>query len=369
MDDRNKILNSIIEINENNNVCTLKGIKLEYSANKYSSNKESVWHIILNDKQLTKKNKHIFKYKCITCNSIHSVGTTQFLRKLNKGSLYCYLCRNKNVVKRIEHSNKMKGNTFASNMKPEEEKEIIIIKTPLDLKKESEELFNQETSEFKKNYFCYHLTYEDYSRISKNLISLHNNNFNKISDYEFWPIFKTNNQMLYSSVLYDIKQDIIFKGHQPIMRCDICNQNWRAKSLEKFKDDLKILCKDCSLVNKIFKIRRTANCDNKLLLYQSNLELKFIDWCNSNNIIVTNGPKVPYSFENKDRTYKVDFQIKNILVEIKDEHIWHKNDIKSGKWQAKEQAVFKLINEGKYKDYYLIKPSNWNEYLNKINKI
>jgi hypothetical protein len=175
--------------------------------------------------------------------------------------------------------------------------------------------------------------------------------------------------MIYSSVLYDKNQDIIFKGHQPILKCDVCNQTWRAKSLEKFKNDIKILCKECSLVNKIFNIRKTTNCNNDIILYQSNLELKFINWCNDNNIIVINGPKIPYSFENKDRIYKVDFQIKDVLIEIKDEHIWHKNDIKSGKWQAKEKAIFKLIEKEKYKDYYLIKPNNWNEYLNKINKI
>jgi hypothetical protein len=47
----------------------------------------------------------------------------------------------------------------------------------------------------------------------------------------------------------------------------------------------------------------------------------------------------------------------------------NKIEIKSGKWKEKEDAVKKLIKLNEYCDYYLIKPNNWDEYLNKINKI
>jgi hypothetical protein len=67
------------------------------------------------------------------------------------------------------------------------------------------------------------------------------------------------------------------------------------------------------LVNKVFKIRKTHNINNEIILYQSKLEFKFITWCNNNGIILYNGPKVEYVFNEKSRIYRVDFRINNIL--------------------------------------------------------
>ena len=55
------------------------------------------------------------------------------------------------------------------------------------------------------------------------------------------------------------------------------------------------------------------------------------------------------------KIYKVDFEIpsKRILVEIKGEHIWHKNQVDSGKWKAKEESAKKWCELNDYK-YYLI---------------
>jgi hypothetical protein len=96
------------------------------------------------------------------------------------------------------------------------------------------------------------------------------------------------------------------------------------------------------------------------------LELNFINWCNNNAIIVKNGPALPYVFQGIERKYKVDFMIKDLLIEIKDNHIWYKNDIKSGKHEAKLKAVKEAINKGDYKEYYLITPDIWVNTLKTI---
>jgi hypothetical protein len=98
------------------------------------------------------------------------------------------------------------------------------------------------------------------------------------------------------------------------------------------------------------------------------LELKFIDWCNNNSIIVKNGPSLSYVFQDIERKYKVDFMINvlDLLIEIKDNHIWYKNDIKSGKNEAKLKAVKEAINKGDYKEYYLITPDIWVNTLKTI---
>jgi hypothetical protein len=338
MDERLKILNNIIEITKDNIPIEIKSIKLEFSCNKYSSKKNSIYHITLNDKHLSKRDTFNIKYKCITCEANHIVGTTQFLRKINKCSYSC-------------------GSCCSSLCKGVQQTQIH----PLSLKEQKEEsdkLFDEYDDDFKNTYYSYHLTNEDYKRISKNIISLQNGKY-KIEDLEYWPVFKTNNQMLFSSVFYDNTNNLIIKANQPILQCDNCNNNWRAKTLEKYKNCHKILCSSCTLCNKTFKIRTTKNCINDIILYQSKLELNFINWCNNNSIIVKNGPSLSYIFQDIERKYKVDFIIKDLLIEIKDNHIWHKNDIKTGKHEAKINAVKEAIKNGNYKEYYLITPDIW----------
>ena len=344
MDERLKILNNIIEITKDNIPIEIKSIKLEFSSNKYSSKKNSIYHITLNDKHLSKRDTFNIKYKCITCEAIHIVGTTQFLRKINKCSYRCGSCS-------------CISNSVCVN---KDDKPIV----PLSLKEQKEEsdkLFDEYDDDFKNTYYSYHLTNEDYMRISKNIISLQNGKY-KIEDLEYWSVFKTNNQMLFSSVFYDNTNNLIIKANQPILQCDNCNNNWRAKTLEKYKNCHKILCSSCTLCNKTFKIRTTKNCINDIILYQSKLELNFINWCNNNSIIVKNGPALSYAFQDIERKYKVDFMIKDLLIEIKDNH----NDIKSGKHEAKINAVKEAIKNGDYKEYYLITPDIWVNTLKTI---
>ena len=363
MDERLKILNNIIEIRKDNIPIEIKNIKLEFSCNKYSSKKNSIYHITLNDKHLSKKDTFNIKYKCVTCESIHIVGTTQFLRKINKCSYRCSLCVNKDETKRLNHSYYL--STLDNKDTRSVEQTLIKALSLKEQKEESDKLFDEYDDDFKDNYYLYHLTNEDYKRISKNIISLQNGKY-KIEDLEYWSVFKTNNQMLFSSVFYDNKNNLIIKANQPILQCDNCNNNWRAKTLEKYKNCYKILCSSCTLCNKTFKIRTTKNCINDIVLYQSKLELKFINWCNNNSIIVNNGPTISYTFLNIERKYKVDFMINDLLIEIKDNHIWYKNDIKSGKDEAKINAVKETIKNGNYKEYYLITPDVWINTLKTI---
>jgi hypothetical protein len=175
--------------------------------------------------------------------------------------------------------------------------------------------------------------------------------------------------MKFSAVLYDKINNSIFKADQPIIRCDNCSKNWRCKSLESFKNCLKLLCQDCKLCNRVFKLRPIKNINNDVIMYQSKLELKFINWCKSNNIIVHNGPNIEYVFHDKIHKYRVDFQINDILIEIKDFHIWHRNQVESGLWDVKKEAVDKYIIDKKLKKYFFITPNNWNQMLNELSNL
>lgn len=356
MDERLKILNNILEITKDNIPVEIKSIRLEFSSNKYSAKKNSIYHITLNDKHLSKRDTFNIKYKCVSCDAIHIVGTTQFLRKINKCSYRCDKCSSCSSCS--------------------------IQQQPLSLREQNEESvkqFGEYDDDFKDTYYSYHLTNEDYKRISKNIISLQNGKY-KIGDLEYWSVFKTNNQMLFTSVFYDNTNNLVIKANQPILRCDNCGNDWRAKTLEKYKNCHKIMCPACLLCNKTYKIRTTKNCVNDIILYQSKLELNFINWCNNNSIIVKNGPVLPYVFLDVARKYKVDFEIKGgdakassdasgLLIEIKDRHIWYRNDIKSGKHEAKLSAVRAAIEKGDYKEYYLITPDIWVNTLKTIKQL
>jgi hypothetical protein len=300
---RDNILKSVTEFidkNTNNNI-EIKNKELVFESSKYSSTKENIWHVIINDIKLKKTSEYTIGYNCIHCNSKNYISTTSFLRKIRKNNDLCSQCIITNSQCIITNSqciitnsqciitnsqcritklnsdemiNLKKNNLQLKNNKPN-----INLKEKLsyeEIHKLSINEFNNQHEIFKNSYLLSHLTEEDYERIKSKIKSYSNGSLNKINDYEFWSVYKVNNQMKYSSVLYDTINKIIFKANQPIIKCDNCSNEWRAKSLDKLKNCYKILCPNCSLCNKIFKIRSTKNILNENILYQSKLEMKFI---------------------------------------------------------------------------------------------
>ena len=371
-EERMKLVNNITHITDTSGV-ELKDFNLaiEFSQKKYSAKKTAIWHLLLNGKSISRKDVYNFMYTCVTCGSKHKITTVSLLRKINKCSHECIECVNLNMQKRETHSanfatyvnrqNEASMQTdfcslFTFGLQPKREKGSYMQKRDGCLVK-----FNALDDEYKQAYYNSHLTIEDYTRISKNIISFHNGKYTDLDDIEYWPVYNSTNQMTFTHMMYHKSQGIIFKPHQPILKCDNCDEHWRAKSIERFKNCVRIQCKTCSLVNNTFILRRYQNINREPILYQSKLELKFINWCNNNGIVVKNGPIIPYTFAGKERTYRVDFIIENanILIEIKDNHVWHRNDLESGKWQAKETAANEQVNKGIYKKYMMITPVTW----------
>ena len=96
------------------------------------------------------------------------------------------------------------------------------------------------------------------------------------------------------------------------------------------------------------------------ITYQSKLELDFIKKCNKRGIVIENGPRIPYIWEDKERNYIVDYYVPklNLLIELKDNHIWHKQQLENGKWDAKMEAVQNMIENNVYKDFIMIMKDN-----------
>jgi len=100
----------------------------------------------------------------------------------------------------------------------------------------------------------------------------------------------------------------------------------------------------------------------KGLKYQSKYELNFIKYLESSNKIhlIEHGPSISYiDIDGKERTYFIDFKIKNtnIVFEIKSNYYWNKK-IKTN--------ILKKETASKIYDYYLIMDNNFSELDNLI---
>jgi hypothetical protein len=312
---RNNFINNIDYIyDENDKIINFKELTIKFGTNKYSSKKNAIWHLymVLNDNniRITKRLKYKFHYRCITCNSKHIIGSTQILRKINKLSINCNFCKNGELEKKEKQSislHKTLEYKKVNNCQYINKKDKIKLSN-IDKIKESVRYFNEMDDDFKENYFNYNLTIEEFNRIKKNIISFQNGKISMSDNIEYIPIFRCNNQICFTSMLYDKNNDIIFKTNQPILKCETCNTNWRAKSLERHKNKYIIRCNECSFVCNSFKIRRYHNINKDVVNYQSKLELKFINFCNNNSIIINNGPKIKYNFNNSNRKHTVDLK-------------------------------------------------------------
>jgi len=323
--------------------------KIVVENSKYSATKEEITHLYINDLKIKKSSEYQFTYLCSICNSENTVGSTQILRNIRKTkSGKCFDCA-------LKKHNVVPGyNLPKVSLSKEEFHEF------------SKKEFENMNDLFIHSYYLSHLTENDYERIRPNIQSFENGTKTDLNNYEFWSVYKVHNQMRFSSVLYDKTTKCIFKANQPIIKCDNCEKHWRCKSIEKFKNTFKLLCPDCTLCNRTFKIRYTKNLNNEIILYQSKLELKFIEWSKNQNLLIKNGPFIEYIFHDKIKKYKVDFQIGNILIEIKDFHIWYKNQVESGQWTSKVNAVNEYILEHGLNRYFFITPNNWNQMCKEL---
>jgi hypothetical protein len=122
---RDTLLNSITQFKnkDTNEIIPIIKKEIKFEASKYSSTKENIWHVFINDIKLKKTSEYIISYKCLLCEQISTVATTQFLRKIRQCKKSCYLCSN------IGNYNELKknGDQLPINNRPNK-KEIISYK-------------------------------------------------------------------------------------------------------------------------------------------------------------------------------------------------------------------------------------------------
>jgi len=361
IDDLSKYIKSV-EIDGETIINDGENLKIVEVISKYSSVKKPTIKIKINDK-ICKRDDRL-TYSCPMCNLLSNISVGKFISKKTK---YCYKCKENDEEKRKNHSDFIIKSYAKFNKVKSKDKSL-----DLDIIKLSEKLFENENQDFKKDYFNRNLTIEEFNKIKENIKSV--NGYNILNKkIEYYPYIKVNNQMKYSSkILMDNKFILVTNCE---FCCEICGDDFKGRNLKKKIET--ILCSSCNFSNKVFKFKSTLNINGEKVVYQSKPELNLINILNDNNILIKNGPKIEYKFKEDKKLYKVDFEIPSFkhLIEVKGNHIWHRDQVESGKWEAKEESAKKwcILNNYIYKLVFdvnnyinsLSLKENWSPTLNK----
>lgn len=324
----------------------------------YSNTKVPIYKLIIKTKPISRNNTIVICYKCLTCDIESEITLNLFMRKINKDIRRCEACRNKSEDKCKIQSNFMKENIHKiisgdyiksqTKIKSKSLEEHILT---------SNEDYEREDDDFKMVYTLRHLTVDDFARIQSKIISIGNDKICSLESWTYFPAFRIYNQSRYTPMLIHKTENRTEKPIYIKFQCENCECHFTHRDLEVVKNHFKLLCQTCSLTNRIFHLRKMSLKNGNTIMWQSVPERRFIEWCELNNIRIQNGPKIPYMFKDSPHTYKVDFELpdKKLLVEIKDNHCWHNEQVKSGKFGAKESAAIEWCKPKQY-IYHVIYP-------------
>ncbi len=357
--DATPYLNSIVSIRNKSEALTWKTLSIDKIIAKYSNTKTPIYKLVIDDKSISRNNDLYVKFNCISCNIQQEITLNLFMRKVNNNGKYCRSCVNSSEEKASNQSLFMKNNS-KKIICGEYVKEAVQKKSEQSLEdhlKLSDHDWKNEDDEFHHNYFLTHLTVDEFNKIKNKITGINNKKITDLSQWSYEPIYRIWNQTRYTPMLINKDIQCVEKPYYITFNCENCDNEFCHRDLEIVKNKLKIYCKDCSFTNKTFRIRTMDLKNGDKIRWQSIPEKRFIEWCQDNNINIKNGPKIPYVFNDIKRTYIVDFELPNIkyLIEIKDNHCWYKNQVKTGKQPEKEKCAIEWSTNNNY-EYKIVFP-------------
>jgi predicted SprT family Zn-dependent metalloprotease len=330
-----------------------EGLSIRSFKNKYS-NLDGGSLILFNGELPVKTREYKVLYKC-ECGVDNLIHLSKYLKK---EIMRCVKCR-ETEEKRFNHSQLL----LSKNFKPKN-----IVKKVYDIKKHIEEStndFDKESEEFVKNYYEKNLTIDEFNILLNKIVSI--DGFDVINNkFDFVPVMKVSNQVKYSQ--YIVSGDNKISLNNIKYRCENCETVFNTTRRPKTKiKNHKILCSTCSFCNNIFKKRKYKTNFGDVITYQSKSEMLFIETCEKMGIRVLNGEKINYVINGKKRKYYVDFYLPDhgCLIEIKDNHIWHINELKSGVWAKKQKCAEDYCDENNL-IYKILFQNEINDFLTSI---
>lgn len=352
---------------------TYKTLDIQCVSSKFSNTKIPIYKLVIDSTPISRNNNLIVTYTCLNCSTNQEITLNLFTRKINKGSTYCGLCKNQGDEKRAQHATFMRENfgRIAAG-------EYAVAAQPKKGRTLAEHLemsaadWTADEPEFKEAYELRHLSADEFAAIRPKITGVNNKKLVDLSKWEYIPNYRVFNQSRYTPMLINRADGLVEKPLYVSFACDNCGVEHVHRDLEIVKNKMKVLCRDCTLTNRTFRLRRTELADGTSIMWQSVPERRFIDWCQANGIKVKNGPRLRIGGGLHE--YRVDFELPELsmLIEIKDNHCWHKQQVLTGKHAAKEAAANEWCTTNNY-EYKIIFPktnATIREYiLNKSCKI
>jgi hypothetical protein len=346
----------------------LSNCSIQKITSTFSNTKIPIYKLVINNKPISRNNTYVVDYKCQTCNSQKEITLNLFMRKVNKETTRCETCKNQDETKCNNQRQFMKEN-MSKILSGEYIKQTIKVKSnslEQHLEKSNTD-WSLEDVDFKEQYIFSHLSVDDYNRILPKIVSIGNDKITSLQDWTYFPTYRIYNQSRYTPMLIHKTENKTEKPLYIKFKCENCDCEFVHRDLEVVKNNLRIFCQTCTLTNRTFQLRKKKLASGETILWQSVPERRFIEWCEENNIQIKNGPKLPYIFNDKQHMYRVDFELPKhkLLVEIKDNHCWHQEQLKSGKFSAKENSANEWCNENKYR-YHVLFPKTIQKFKNSI---
>jgi predicted RNA-binding Zn-ribbon protein involved in translation (DUF1610 family) len=349
---------------ETNTPIPLPSCSIQKIAAKFSNTKIPIYKLTINNKAISRNNSLLVTFSCPTCGVVREITLNLFMRRIQKNTQCCYVCINKDETKRNNHiaffHNLANGETHTKEMKV----------SSLSLEQHIQYSISQwkeEDPRFIEAYEQRHLSVDEFERIRSRIRSIGNGKITDLSTWKYIFNYRVFNQSKYTPML--IQGDLVEKPLYITFDCENCGNIYVHRDIEVVKNKLKMLCQSCSLTNRTFRLRNMILKNGSSILWQSQQEKRFIDWCEENMIEIKNGPSISYIWNGNQHTYRVDFELPTLkyLVEIKDNHCWHIEQVKSGKFGEKESAAKQWCAEHGY-IFEVVYPKTLQEFKNSLEK-
>lgn len=329
---------------EFNNLLVFETKEIKKFKAKYSSAKPSLT-LFLDGEPLTNNKKH--KRKVTYLCDCGREKTILLCKYLTKNKMVCESCR--------ETEEKIEWHKLFFEMKRNGEKRGHHKRKKVNYD------FNSETEDFKNEYFSRNLTQEEFDNIKQHLYSI-NGVVVEGKNFELLISEPSFNAKRYRQMIKVDNSIIPFKDIW--LKCRNCGKVYHITRMIKEKvlaDSFE--CKFCAFNNKIFAIKHMEDG----LFYQSNLEYNFIQKCKKRGINILNGPIIKYWNNNSYHFYTTDFFLPeyNIVIEIKDNHVWHKKQIENGIWKTKEENAVKYCQDNDM-EFKLLFPKDIDEFFENL---
>ncbi|MBP5725193.1 MAG: hypothetical protein J6X18_16670 [Bacteroidales bacterium] len=286
---------------------------------KYSSSHKPTPKLYLDGKPITKEKGYLVTYRC-SCGREIEMQLIRFIRKPTP--IHCSHCRETEEKRKWQSECIRKNHQGIEYIhKRDGEKRLYD--------------FDSESEDFKTQYFNSNLTFEEFEKVKPYLYQVKNV---EIGDKNVVLLPHENgvNHKKYRQML-NIGGDIVpFKDIW--LKCSNCGRVFSITRMIKGRvNSNNFECRGCYLNNTTFSVKRYREG----LTYQSGEELNFIERCDKNNLVIQDGPDIPYFYEGRRHIYRIDFYLpeEKILVEVKDDHVWHRKQVENGKWEEKEKAA------------------------------